>query len=305
MYTPEHRFADIVRSSERVAWTIDQVLPAGQKLDFTRPFLPDALSGGEIACLDARERLVLNHINGNSYLNLFGFVEEYIIAYAVQHAQAEMFGDHDAIRALVRFADEEVKHQALFHRYREAFERDFPTRCGVLGSAADVANVVMSKSPIAVSMVTLHLEIMTQAHYTESVRSDTRIDPLFASLLKHHWMEEAQHARIDALELAKQTQAASAEDIKAAFDDYLALGGAIDGLLGNQAQLDVDSLALALGRKFTDGEREQIRSAQHAGYRRTFLTYGMNNRQFTEALQAISPEGAARVAATSAALAKA
>jgi hypothetical protein len=305
MYTPGFRYDDIVRSSEKVSWTIDEVLPPGQKLDFSKPFLPDALVGVNIKCLDAREKLVLNHINGNSYVNLFAFVEEYIIAYAVQHAQAEMFGDHNAIRALVRFADEEVKHQTLFHRYRECFERDFPTPCGVLGAAADVAQVVMSKSPIAVSMVTLHLEIMTQAHYTESIRNDTKLDPLFASLFKHHWMEEAQHARIDALELAKQTEHASPEDIHAAFDDYLTLGGAIDGLLAKQAELDVESLAKALGRTFTDGEREEIRAAQQAGYRRTFLTFGMNNRQFTEALQALWPEGAAKVAATSAALAKA
>lgn len=41
------------------------------------------------------------------------------------HAQVEMFGDHQALRALMRFADEELKHQQLFQRYRDAFDRGF------------------------------------------------------------------------------------------------------------------------------------------------------------------------------------
>ena len=51
--------------------------------------------------------------------HLFGFVEEYILANTVQYANAEMFGDRDAVRALCRFADEEAKHMLLFARYRK------------------------------------------------------------------------------------------------------------------------------------------------------------------------------------------
>src|SRR5262249_48356825 len=162
--------------------------------------------------------------------------EEYIVATAVQHAQAELFGDHSAVRALVRFAEEEVKHQQLFWRYRDAFARDFGTPCEVLGSAAEVAGVILSKSPLAVMMVTLHLEITTQAHYVDSLRDASDIDPLFAKLLKHHWLEESQHARIDALELRKMATGAAPEQIGAAFDDYLGLIDAFDGLLGAQAK---------------------------------------------------------------------
>ena len=44
-----------------------------------------------------------------------------------------------------------------------------------------------------------HIEWMTQSHYVDSVRDDGELDPLFKSLLKHHWMEEAQHAKLDTL----------------------------------------------------------------------------------------------------------
>src|SRR5437868_6539494 len=127
-------FASCVRNSEKVCWKVDEVLPAETKLDFSRPFLPDALCGASrLDFLDAAEKLKLNHINGDAYINLFVFVEEYIIVMALQHANAEMFGDHDAIRALARFAEEEVKHQQLFWRYLKLFEQGFGHPCDVLG----------------------------------------------------------------------------------------------------------------------------------------------------------------------------
>ena len=182
----DYDYASCVRNSEKVSWKLDDVMPRDTRLDFQRPFLPLALAGrGDLEFLSTDEARTLNQITANAYLNLFGFVEEYIIALAVQHAQAEMFGDHDAIRALVRFADEEVKHQALFHRYVAAFQRDFGHPCKVLDSAAEVAGVVLSKTPIAVMLVTLHLEIMTQAHYIECVKDDTDVDhSLRARLLR-------------------------------------------------------------------------------------------------------------------------
>ena len=292
----EYDYATCVRNSEKVSWKLDDVMPAGTRLDFSRPFLPSALAGrGELPFLSPDERRTLNQINGNAYLNLFAFVEEYIIAVAVQHAHAEMFGDHDAIRALVRFADEEVKHQALFRRYRSAFQQDFGHACEVLGSAAEVAGVILSKSPIAVMLVTLHLEIMTQAHYVECVKDDTAVDPFFAKLLRFHWMEESQHARIDALELDKLLTAADGDIIAKAFDDYLSLIDAFDGLLKSQAEMDARAIAKALRRAFDAEQTTQIVTAQHRGYRHTFLVFGMTNTTFLENLAKISTDAAHRV----------
>jgi hypothetical protein len=285
-----------IKNSEKVAWKLDDVLPVETRLNFARPFLPEVLAPTRgISCLDDAAKLKLNQIAGNAYLNLFAFVEEYILATMVQHQQAELFGDHQAVRALARFTEEEVKHQLLFHRYRKAFDRDFGHACGVLDSAAAVAGVIMGKSPIAVMLVTLHIEIMTQDHYPGSVR-DSAIDPLFAKLLKMHWLEEAQHARIDALELDKLLDTAAPAQIAQAFDDYLDLIGAFDGLLATQAKLDVASLEGALGRKFTEVEAAEIVASQHRGYRQTFLVSGMEAPQFEQTMKKISTEAAARIA---------
>lgn len=293
----KYDYATCVRNSEKVSWVVDDVLPPDTRLDFTRPFLPEALAGErKLSFLNHDEHLKLNQITGHAYLNLFAFVEEYIIATAVQHAQAEMHGDHEAIRALVRFADEEIKHQQLFYRYLDAFKAGFGHECAVLQDAAAVADVILSKSPIAVMIVTLHLEIMTQAHYTESVRDNETLDPLFARLLKHHWLEESQHAKIDALELDKLVSSAGPEQIKKAFSDYLDLVSAFDGLVESQAKMDIGSLETATGRKFSEAEAKEIVSAQHAAYRNTFLVLGMENRLFVDIVKKISPSDAAVIA---------
>ncbi|MGE3668371.1 MAG: hypothetical protein AB7K71_01880, partial [Polyangiaceae bacterium] len=292
-------------NSERSAWRVDDVMPPDTRLDFSRPFLPEALvPNASLGFLSSVDALMLNQISGNAYLNLFAFVEEYILVTVVQHAQAEMFGDRDAIRALVRFADEEVKHQRLFERYRAAFDRDFATPAEVLESAAEVAQVILSKSPIAVMMITLHIELMTQHHYTECVKDNREMDPLFASILKHHWLEESQHAKIDALELAKLVTLATPDAISKAFDDYLDILSAFDGLLAQQAEMDVRSLGRATGRSksheesgFSAEETERIVQSQLQGYRRTFVWYGMTSPMFVGALKDMSPEGAARVEA--------
>jgi hypothetical protein len=282
-------YSSCVRTSEKVTWRLDDAMPPGTVLDFTKPFLPEPLTLTEqIACLNATERRTLNQIAGNAYLNLFAFVEEYILSTMAQHMSAELFGDHEAIRALARFIDEEVKHQQLFARYKAAFAQGFGHTCQVLDSAVTVAGVIMSKSPLAVMLTTLHIELMTQQHYTECVKGNTELDPLFARLLHLHWLEESQHARIDLLELDKLLDDATPAQIRQGFDDYLDILTAFDGLLAEQATFDLASLATATGRAFSADESEEIRAVSHRAYRKTFLLYGMTNPMFVDVTQKIS-----------------
>jgi hypothetical protein len=287
-------YASCIKNSEKVAWRLDDVLAADAGVDYDRPFLPAALSGeSRVPGLSEAAARRLNQISGYAYLNLFAFVEEYIIDAAVRQAEDEVHGDHTALRALLRFAEEEVKHQEMFHRAIALLARTFGSEVDVLGDAAAVAGVILSKDPLAVMLVTLHLELMTQEHYTESVRDDAGVDPLFRSMLKHHWIEEAQHARIDALEVFKLARLATPEQIAKAFDDYVELIGAFDGLVGMQARMDVENLRRAIGPDF---DAAAVEAAQHAAYRNTFLLMGMRNRQFVEYVTKVSPEGARKIA---------
>ena len=297
MFDFKFDYSSCIANSEKVAWKLDDVMPVGTELDFSRPFLPEQLirtSG--ISCLSDVEKRQVNQIFGNSYLNLFGFVEEYILATIVQHANAEMFGDRTAVRALCRFAEEEVKHQQLFQRYQEAFNEGFGRKCEVLDSAVEVAEVIMQKTPIAVMILTLHIELMTQQHYVECIKDNDHIDPFFAKLLKFHWLDEAQHAKLDALELEKLVALASREEIEQGIDEYLAILEAFDGLLKQQVEMDVKSLEGITKRTFSAEELEEIREAVLLSYRKTFIVYGMTNPGFKKIMGLMSHDGQERIA---------
>jgi hypothetical protein len=146
---------------------------------------------------------------------------------------------------------------------------------------------------------------MTQKHYVESVKHDTKIDPLFASLLEHHWIEESQHAKIDTLICDKIASGLETGRIEAAIEDYMKIGEIIDGGLMAQVELDLVSLELAIKRTLSDAEKAEIRAAQQAAYRRTFLLWGITHPSFDKHLRTLSPRGHNRVAEMAQALAAA
>jgi hypothetical protein len=292
---PNFTYESVIETSERVAWKIADLFPDGTRISFDAPHLPDALAGVEcISGLDDRAKLTLNHIRGHSYMNLFAFVEEYIIAQTVKHAEAEMFGDHDAVRALLRFGEEELKHQKLFQTYCAAFRRDFGSEVRVLSAASDVASVILSHSPTAVLITTLHLEIMTQQHFVKCFKDDPSADPLFSNILKHHWIEEAQHVKIDLLELAKLVEESSEEQIDSAIEEYFGILTAFDGLLADQVEMDIESLEVATGSALGP-VADEVRAAQRRSYRNDFLVMGMSNPMFISTVRALLTSGKERL----------
>ena len=75
-----------------------------------------------------------------------------------------------------------------------------------------------------------------------------RLDPLFVSLLKHHWLEESQHAKLDTLVVDKLARELDAPRIEQGVDDYMDIGKLLDGGLVAQVDLDLESLEKAIGR---------------------------------------------------------
>lgn len=289
-YSYEAALADALK----VTWQVDDLIGPGKRLDFTKPFLPESLAGvRKLASLDAREQLLLNQIRGNTYLHLFGYLEEYILPYALDEARAATpCGDAYEVRALVTFAEEEAKHIHLFRRFAEEFAAGFGSPCGVIGDAAGVSRLVLSHSRLGVAILTLALEWLTQAHYIDSVKDDQDLDPQFKSLLRHHWMEESQHTKFDTLLVDKLSRAGGPEAIAQGLADFAALGTALDGLLQQQVQLDLASLEAASGRKLGDGERQEIAAAQLQAYRHTFLISGILHKNFLTTVEQLRPGAA-------------
>ena len=68
----------------------------------------------------------MSQIQGRTYANIFGLVERYIGAKILEISREHWLGDQTALEALVRFTDEELKHQELFRRVEAMVAADMP-----------------------------------------------------------------------------------------------------------------------------------------------------------------------------------
>ena len=290
-------FRDVLASSVRAAWQIEDVLPEGATLDFGRGFMPETLARtAQIPFLSPDERRLLNQIRGHEYLALFGLVEEFILPFVLDHARPQLNGDDHRVRALLQFASEEAKHIHLFRRFHDLFTQSFGTPCAMIGPAEAIAAEVLRHDPLAIALVILQIEWMTQSHYLGSVKDDGDLDPLFKSLLRHHWMEEAQHAKLDTLMVEALAEGRDAAGIDAAIDEYLEIGTFLDGGLKAQAGFNLDAFELASGRRLAEAERAELEVQQHQALRWTYLGSGMIHPKFTATLAALSPAARDRIA---------
>ncbi|MEO1167961.1 MAG: hypothetical protein AAFW97_04525 [Pseudomonadota bacterium] len=292
-----YTFEDLLASSVRAAWQIEDVLPEGAALDFSLFPMPEGLARtAKAPHVDAEEKRILNQIRGHEYLSIFGLVEEFILPFVLDHARPQLSGDDARVRALLNFAGEEAKHIDLFKRFHKRFTDGFGTDCMVIGPPEAIAAKVLGHDPLAVALVILHIEWMTQRHYVESVRDDGDLDPLFKSLLKHHWMEEAQHAKLDTLMVEALAEGRDEAGIGQAIDEYLQIGMFLDDGLKTQTGFNLDAFETATGRKLGEAEREQLAEQQHQALRWTYLGSAMTHPKFVATLEALSPAARDRIA---------
>ena len=297
MKTHGYSYQTTLAASERIHWRVEDLIGDDKKLDFSKPMMPESFARVEpLTFLNAHERLALNHIRALGYLYTFGLVEEFIVPFVMDHARPQIHGDSYAVRALLGFAAEEAKHIHLFRRFREEFERAFGSTCEEIGPPDAVAKAVLAHQPLGVAMAILHIEWMTLKHWTDAVQDNQRLDPQFRSLLKHHWMEESQHAKIDTLLVESMASGVDGPAIDRAFEEYLEIGGMIDGALKQQVEFDIENLARATGRKLSKSEREAFTTTQLQGQRWTYLGSGMTHPNFVTTLGEIRPAAAEKLA---------
>jgi hypothetical protein len=283
-------------TSQKVNWRIEDIIGGDKRLDFSKPFMPESLARVELlGFLSADEKRILNQIRGNGYLCIFGVVEEFILPFLLDHARPHLSGDDYRVRALLQFAGEEAKHIHLFKRFREEFAAGFVTNCEVIGPAEAIGKAVLAHDPMAVALAILQIEWMTQKHYLEGVRDDQELDPQFKSLLKHHWMEEAQHAKLDVLVVEALAEGRNRRGIEKAVDEYLEIGAFIDNGLKAQTQFDLEAFERATGRTLSAPEREKFMEVQIQANRWTYLGSGMSHPNFLATLQKLLPEARERI----------
>src|SRR5690349_15993593 len=282
-------------SSLRAQWQLDDVLGANQDLDFGRNFMPESLARtANVPGLNPFEQRTLNQISAHQYLCIFGVVEEFILPFLLDHARPHLLNDDWRVRAILNCASEEAKHIHLFKRYHTAFVRGFPVECRVIGPSEAIGAEILRHDPLAVGLVILMIEWMTQQHYLGSIRNDNDLDPLFKDLMLQHWKEEAQHAKLDTLIVDALGEGKTEEQIDQAIDEFFEIGAFLDEGLKTQAGFNVDALEKAIGRKVED--RDALIAQQHQAARWTYIGSGMVHERFIATLNSLSPRAAQRIA---------
>ena len=293
------RYAKCIEVSKRIRWDIDRDVIRGREFDFTRKFLPDGISKvHELDFVGADEGRLLSQIQGRTYANMFGLVERFIAAKVIEVSREHGLGDQVKLEALVRFTDEELKHQELFRRIESMVAAGMPEGYRFLPQPNDVASVVLGKSTWAVLALTCNIELFTQAHYRSSIEPDANLSELYKDVFLFHWREESQHAILDELEWRRENANLSTAERDRAVDDLIALVGAVDGLLQLQAGADADYFLEICGRSLSRQEAGRLRAGVLKAYRWQYIVSGVEDPRFMGILgDMITPEQSARIGA--------
>lgn len=279
------RYERCIKTSKRVRWDIDADVFRGRSFDFSRKFLPDGLSkANEVPFLTSDEQRMWSQVQGRTYPAMFGMAERFIGAKTLELASTHRLEDWVCIEGLVRFTDEELKHQELFRRMESSIATRLPSGYAFLADPNHVARNVLKKSTWAVLAFTCHVELFTQVHYRESIGPDEQLSDLYRDIFRYHWLEECQHAIMDEIEWRRADATLTLEQRDHAVDELIALLLSLDALLRQQSSADAGYFMRTCDRNFTVGEQRIIRDTMLRAYRWQYIGSGLKHPHFRELL---------------------
>ena len=284
-------YAKCIEISKRARWDIDKDVVQGREFDLSHKFLPDGLSKvNQLNFLNEEERKFLSQIQGRTYANMFGFVERFIVAKILDITRGHWLGDQVALEALVRFCDEELKHQELFRRIEPMLAAGMPPGYVFLHQPDAVAAAVLEKSTWAVLSLILEIELFTQEHYKKSLEPDENLSPLFKDIFFFHMKEETTHALMDELEWPREDEKLTPTERDRAVDQLIELVSAVDGILQAQSEADVDYFLKVRNPVPGRDETNRIKDGVLTAYRWQYIFSGVEHPRFRTVLGSLISE---------------
>jgi DNA-binding Lrp family transcriptional regulator len=284
-------YAKCIEGSKRIRWDIDKDVLRGREFDFSKKFLPDGISRiDQVNFLDPEEKKLLSQVQGRTYANMFGFVERFIVAKILEITRYHWLGDQVALEALVRFSDEELKHQELFRRIEKMMGSGMPEGYKFQWDPNEVAGAVLSKSTWAVMALIYEIELFTQEHYKKSIEPDENLSELYKDIFLYHWKEEAHHAYLDSLEWPREDSRLTPIERERGIDEVIELVGAVDGILQEQSRSDADYFLKTCRRSFTEEQIGSIKACLLKAYRWQYIFSGVEHPRFQKLLRSLITE---------------
>lgn len=198
----------------------------------------------------------------------------------LDQGRAHVFDDQLALEALVRFSNDEIKHQELFRRIETMISTQLPTRYRQVADPNDVARAVLAASTWSVLALTCHIELFVQTHYVQSIAPREELCPLFKDVFKFHWKDESRHVVLDELEWEAEHAKLSPAERDQAVNDLIALVAAVDTILPAQSASDADYFIRNVSRSFSVDETAQIKASVLSAYRWQYIVSGVQHPHF-------------------------
>ncbi len=279
------RYGKCLHNAQKVAWDIDADVIRFRQLGTDCKFLPDSLSlVTQLSFLNEGQRRLLSQVQGRTYAYLFGLIERCINAKVLELGRAHCFGDQTALAAMLRFVQDELKHQELFRRVEKLADLALPPGYRMTTDPDSAAAAMLGKATWAVLALTCFVELFTQAHYLHSIRDDNQLSPLFRDVFYYHWVEEVQHTTLDELEWQRVHDGMSADAVDAAVTDLIKLVRMLDRILQAQASADVEYFCSCAG-VYLDRERSNaVKMCLLRAYRLQYVVSGARIERFQRAL---------------------
>jgi hypothetical protein len=295
-------YPSIVATSEKVAWTVDAIF-RGRRFDATKRIVPDSwVRTQHLAFLNTQEQQTLNHVRAFSYVHLFGNYEEFIPLHLTEIVQQNWHDDRAHLRALLRFGEEEMKHQQLFLQAEAVLEAS----CGyTFGRYFDpnkdrvtaFTKAMLAYPPLPRFLLLVAFEWGSQRHYVESVRDcpGEGSDPLYVDILQYHWMEENRHTKTDVLEIAQLARAMRPDELSTAFDHVQGLGRLVDVTFVGQVAQELATFQRVTGRILAESEVTALRAALYQSMQAIWAEVALTHPNFKRVALELSKEGAAKL----------
>jgi hypothetical protein len=285
------RYAKCIEVSKRVRWDIDKDVIRGREFDFSQKFLPDGISKiDQFEFLNTDEKRFMSQIQGRTYANMFGFVERFITAKILEITRDHWLGNQISLEALIRFCDEEVKHQDLFRRVEILMAKGMPEGYLFIPDPNAVAEAVLKNSTWAVLALIFEIELFTQEHYKQSIEPDENLSELYKDLFLFHWKEETTHAIMDELEWPREDRKISPEQRDQAVNELIGIVADVDGILQVQSAADVEYFLKICDRTFTEIEIAKLKSGVLKAYRWQYIFSGVEHPRFKKLIENLTTE---------------
>ena len=303
MLTVDYDYTRALDGSLHHSWTVDDVFK-GRTFDFTKRFLPERIAGVEsIACLDGDEKLKLNQIRGNSYCHLFAFVEEYIVPMVLENATRDVYGDETRLWSLLRFAEEEVKHQEMMRRACDQFAEGFGTPCELVGGREAVAQAVLEhlapRRAACSRARSSGLSSSTTSSTSATTNSSTHCSATCSSITgsTSHGTPSSTRSLSPRSRPKPRRPSSRARSTRSFSSGWRSTGCSRSSSSSTSTRSSEPPRARSLR---TSATRSASRNS--ASYRWTFLVSGLEHPKFLEVVDAVTRDGRAKVDAAAEAL---